>query len=94
MSAKDLNELIAKYTEPQQAEPGSRTVSFSTRIGIETKLKLGALSAHLEVKKTPLFGEIAEAAINDLFERLHDDMDEHIQRGYAEDLDDYYRTGE
>jgi len=94
MTKQGIEELIEKYTGDDPERFGGRTVSFSTRINITSKLKLEALAAHFGLKKTPLFGEIAEAAINDMFERLEDDMDENVIREYSEDLEHYYTTGE
>lgn len=93
-AAEGIDDLIAKYTGTDPERFGGRTVPFSTRISVDSKLKLEALAAHFGLKKTPLFGEIAEAAINDMFDRLHDDMDEDIQRGYAEEVHHYQTTGE
>jgi len=93
-AAEGIDDLIAKYTGNDPERFGGRTVPFSTRISVSSKLKLEALAAHFNLKKTPLFGEIAEAAINDMFDRLHDDFDESIQRGYSEEIDHYHSTGE
>lgn len=93
MGAKDLNDLINKYTDDDPHQSSGRMVSFSTRISAESKIKLDALSAHLGVKKTPLFGEIAEAAINEMYDRLEEDMTESILREVAEEMEENFRTG-
>jgi predicted DNA-binding protein len=81
--SQGLNELHAKYSrDPENPFECSRTIAFSTKISVAAKNKLDALSMHVGTKKTPLFGEIAEAAINDLFDRLYDEMDEDLQHAY------------
>jgi predicted DNA-binding protein len=93
MSADNLDALYNKYTSDTPEGLGERNISFSLKISFETKLKLEAISCHVGVKKTPLLGEIAEAAINEMFDRLEDEMDENIQREYSEDLENYHRSG-
>jgi predicted DNA-binding protein len=83
--SQGLDELHAKYSrDSDNPFECSRTIAFSTKISISAKNKLDALSLHVGTKKTPLFGEIAEAAINDLFDRLYDEMAEDLQRHYYE----------
>lgn len=91
MSGKGLDDLYAKYSlDSENPNERARTVAFSTKISLNAKNKLDVLSAHIGTKKTPLFGEIAEAAINDLFDMLYDEFDENLQREYheAEEEDD------
>jgi predicted DNA-binding protein len=93
MSAKSLDDLYNKYSDDGPEFRGGRDIAFSLKLSYEAKLKLEALSAHVGVKKTPLLGEIAEAAVNDMFDRLENEMDEGIQRGYSEELENYHRSG-
>lgn len=92
MSAKNIDDLYNKYSSdtPERIE---RDFATSLKISYPARIKLEALSSHTGVKKTPLLGEIAEAAINDMYERLEDEMDESVLRGVAEEMEEYYRTG-
>lgn len=83
MVEKGLDDLVQKYSQDETPPWAGRVVNMSAKISMSAKLKLDALSQHVGVRKTPLIGEIAEAAINDLFERLYDEMDEDLKQGYA-----------
>lgn len=83
MVEKGLDDLVQKYSQDETPPWSGRVVNMSAKISMAAKLKLDALSRHVGVRKTPLIGEIAEAAINDLFERLYDEMDEDLKQGYA-----------
>ena len=93
MSAKNLDDFYNKYTNDDPEGLGERNISFSLKISGEMKIKLEALSHHLGVKKTPLLGEIAEAAVGEMYERFESEMDEANLRGVAEELEDYYKSG-
>ncbi len=83
MVDKGLNDLVQKYSQEEAPPWAGRVVNMSAKISLSAKLKLDALSEHVGVRKTPLIGEIAEAAINDLFDRLYDEMDENLKENYA-----------
>jgi predicted DNA-binding protein len=93
MSAKSIDDLYNKYTSDTPEYLGVRNIAFSLKLSFETKLKLEALAAHVGEKKTPLLGEIAEAAVSEMFDRLENEMDEGIQREYSEELENYHRSG-
>ena len=86
MTERGLDDLVQKYSQEETPPWAGRVVNMSAKISMSAKLKLDALSEHVGVRKTPLIGEIAEAAINDLFDRLYDEMDENIKQGYAHSL--------
>lgn len=93
MFAENLDALYNKYTSDTPEGMGERNISFSLKLSSVSKLKLEAISSHVGVKKTPLLGEIAEAAINEMFDRLEDEMDENILREYSEELENYRKSG-
>jgi predicted DNA-binding protein len=82
-----LSDLISKYKSDDYPGPGAHAVNMSTRIDAHVKLKLDFLSHHLNRKKTPLFREIVEAGINEMFESLSDDFDSELQQAYAEEFE-------
>lgn len=83
MAEQGLDDLVQKYSQDEPPPWAGRVVTMTAKISMSAKLKLDALSDHVGVRKTPLIGEIAEAAINDLFDRLYDEMDENVKEGYA-----------
>ena len=90
MSEKDLNNLISRHIGDGSEHGRERTISFPITITVPTKFKLDALSAHLGIEKTQLFGQISEDAINDMFNKLFGEMVEHIKQGYEKELNHYY----
>lgn len=86
MVEKGLDDLVEKYTQDDAPPWVERTVSTTARISVLSRLKLEILSQHVGIRKTPLIGEIAEAAINDLFDRLFEEMDDNLKEAYATEL--------
>lgn len=86
MVGKGLDDLVEKYSQEDAPPWVGRSVGITARIGVLSRLKLDILSQHVGIRKTPLIGEIAEAAINDLFDRLYEEMDDNLKEGYAIEL--------
>lgn len=86
MVDKGIDDLIDKYSRDESPPWAGRVYTMTAKISASAKLKLEYLSHHVGVKKTPLIGEIAEAAINDLFDRLYDEMSIEAKEGYSLEL--------
>ena len=93
MSAKSIDDLYSKFTVDPPEHLGARNMALSLKISFEAKVKLEAVAAHVGMRKTPLLGEIAEAAIIELFDKLEGEMDDGILREVAEELTEFRNTG-
>ena len=85
--SRNLDDLIEKYSTPDPFYIGPETFSISGKISMSAKIKLEYLAAYFGTKKTPLFGELAEAAINEAFGRVENEMPDQMLRQCSEDLE-------
>lgn len=81
-----IEKLIARYTERPGENYSFTTKALTARIKAESMIKLETIAHHFNVKKTPLGGEILENAIEDIFDRIFDDLDEGLRASFAEEM--------
>ena len=80
---KSLDQIIEKYTEDHEefVPPEHKVVSLSARVSLHSKIKLDILSELFQRKITPLTGEIIEASVSEIFEKVELPVD--LEEVYA-----------
>ena len=76
--AKNIGSIVDRYSEGIPGDPREQLRGVSMKIGLQYMIMLEALAEHIGKKKTPLMGEIAEAAIQEVYDGLRDEMDEQL----------------
>ena len=93
--AKNVSDIIQRYSHDIPGDPRDQLRGISIKIDLEFMILLEALADHIGKKKTPLMGEIAEAAIQEVYDSLRDDMDpelrEHYERRITEEVEHVQR---
>lgn len=85
-----LADVVNKYSRYPEYE---KMRGVTTKISEEAHIKLVAIAAHFEVKKTPLAGEILEGAINDIFDQISGDFDEDVTTLYDHEMAELAERG-
>lgn len=81
-----LSDVISKYTGDPESEQYETRRGVTTKISKEAMIKLEAISAHFETKKTPLAGELLEGAINEVFSQVSGSFNEDVATSYEHEI--------
>lgn len=81
---RTITEFIAKYEGGTGDYRSEKPVT--SRISPEAYIKLETLAAHFGQKKSPLAGEILEAAINEIFDQVSPNFSDDLERQFAEEM--------
>lgn len=74
--ANTLEDIIDRYTKiPPDVDPRDRHRAVTVKISLESMILLETIAEHVGKKKTPLLGEIADAAVKEVFAGLEAEMD-------------------
>jgi len=75
--ANTLDDIIDRYTKvPPYVDARDRQRAVTVKITREAMIMLETVAEHVGKKKTPLLGEIADAAVKEVFAGLEAEMDE------------------
>lgn len=81
-----ISDVINKYTGVSDDDLYERRVGVTCKVSRLAMVRLEAIAAHFEVKKTPLAGELLEGAINEVFEQVSGSFDENVAMFYEHEL--------
>lgn len=84
---KTVGQLIEKYQGKGTENTG--TVAYSCKITGAARIKIYHLSLHIGQKRTRLAGELLEAAINEAFEQVYEDLEPGQMQAYEEEMANY-----
>ena len=88
--AKNIGPIVDRYSKDLPGDPREQLRGVSIKIDLQYMIMLEALAEHIGKKKTPLMGEIAEAAVQEVYDGLRDEMDKQLvdytERKISEDV--------